>query len=256
MNNNPLSEDIVRNRFNDAGYEIIEYTYKTNRTRMLCYDKDGYKVKVSLDSLRFNTKEYARFSPTSNSEGFMYNLKLYRSKHPELSEVIKWEYISVGEQRKQRVLLYCRCNECGEIFTIPLTDWKSGKKNRCNACVRLESNLEIKVRKWLDGHNIDYIEQKRFEDCRDKRKLPFDFYLPKYNCCIEVDGTQHFYSGIKLHGHLFDEKEVEEIQRRDKIKSNYCKNNDIELLRLSYLDFKDEEQYKKILSNKFITDRD
>ena len=49
MNNNPLSEDIVRKRFNDAGYEVIDYTYKTNRTRMLCYDKDGYKVKVSLD---------------------------------------------------------------------------------------------------------------------------------------------------------------------------------------------------------------
>lgn len=52
------------------------------------------------------------------------------------------------------------------------------------------------------------------------------------------------------------EKEVEEIQRRDKIKSNYCENNSIELLRLSYLDFKDEEQYKKILANKFTTDRD
>ena len=47
MNNNPLSEDIVRKRFNDAGYEIIDYTYKTNRTRMLCYDKDGHTVKVS-----------------------------------------------------------------------------------------------------------------------------------------------------------------------------------------------------------------
>ena len=164
MNNNPLSEDVVRKRFNDAGYEIIDYTYKTNRTRMLCYDKDGYKVKVSLDSLRFNTKEYARFSPTSNSEGFMYNLKLYRSKHQEVPEVVRWEYISVGIQGKHHVLLYCKCNECGEIFTIPLTEWKSGNKSRCNACVRLESNLEIKVRKWLDCHDIDYVEQKRFED--------------------------------------------------------------------------------------------
>ena len=118
MNNNPLSEDVVRKRFNDAGYEIIDYTYKTNRTRMLCYDKDGYKVKVSLDSLRFNTKEYARFSPTSNSEGFMYNLKLYRSKHQEVPEVVRWEYISVGTQGKQRVLLYCKCNECGKIISV------------------------------------------------------------------------------------------------------------------------------------------
>ena len=34
--------------------------------------------------------------------------------------------------------------------------------------------------------------QKRFKDCKDKRQLPFDFYLPSYNVCIEYQGEQHY----------------------------------------------------------------
>lgn len=256
MNNNPLSEDIVRKRFNDAGYEIIDYTYKTNRTRMLCYDKDGYKVKVSLDSLRFNTKEYARFSPSSNIEGFMYNIQKYQKTHSELPQVLDWEYVDVGNDGKKHIWLLCACGECGNKFWCHLTDWKNRVRTRCADCVRIESNLEILVRKWFEENGVQFVEQKRFDDCRDKRKLPFDFFLPEYNCCIEVDGIQHFQCNLRLHGHLFTKDELFDIQRRDNIKNEYCKRNNIDLLGLSYLDFKDKNKYKQILSDKFIADRD
>lgn len=34
----------------------------------------------------------------------------------------------------------------------------------------------------------DFIIQHKFKNCRDIRPLPFDFYLPKLNTCIEYDG--------------------------------------------------------------------
>lgn len=43
-------------------------------------------------------------------------------------------------------------------------------------------------------NNIEYIKQKTFENCIDKRKLKFDFYLIKLNICIEFDGIQHYES--------------------------------------------------------------
>ena len=64
--------------------------------------------------------------------------------------------------------------------------------------------------------------------------LKFDFYLPDYNCCIEYDGKQHFepidYFGGK-NGFI-------KTQERDDIKNQYCKNNDIKLIRIPYTDLK------------------
>lgn len=63
-----------------------------------------------------------------------------------------------------------------------------------------------------------------------KSILYFDFYLPDFNFCIEYDGIQHFivnkwFGGIKG----FDELKI-----RDDIKTTFCKENDINLLRISY----------------------
>lgn len=252
MNNNPLPESHVRDRFDRAGYKIIDYTYKNNTTRMLCYDRDGFIVKVSLDSLRTNTKEYVRFSPTYNIDGFMFNLNHYRELNPELPKVIDWKYKEHGKEHKQQVWLLCECKECGEQFWTHLTNWKNGSKIRCNYCVRTESNLEILVRKWLEENNINFIQEYKFDDCVAKRRLPFDFYLPQHNICIEVDGIQHYKSGERLHGHLFDEQDFKKIVEHDEIKNNYCKENNIKLLRLGYDLFKKDKEYIKILKNNLL----
>lgn len=103
---------------------------------------------------------------------------------------------------------------------------------RCN-----ESKGEKIIRKWLTEHNIEYNSQKRFNDCCDKIPLPFDFYLPSYNCCIEYDGIQH-YEPIEYFG---GKKSLEYTKKHDKIKNDYCANNDIKLLRIPYYKNAEEE---------------
>ena len=58
----------------------------------------------------------------------------------------------------------------------------------------------------------------------------FDFYLPEHKCCIEYDGIQHFES-IEYWG---GEKKLTSQRKRDEIKTNYCKDNNINLLRIKY----------------------
>jgi len=60
--------------------------------------------------------------------------------------------------------------------------------------------------------------------------LKFDFYLPKFNCCIEYDGEQHFrkYRFEKTNDKLNTRK------KRDQIKNIYCKDNNIKLYRIKY----------------------
>ena len=63
-------------------------------------------------------------------------------------------------------------------------------------------------------------------------KKYFDFYLTKHNICVEYDGIQHFESVEYFGG----EQVFNETKIRDEIKNEYCKNNNIHLIRISYKD--------------------
>ena len=62
--------------------------------------------------------------------------------------------------------------------------------------------------------------------------LRFDFYLPKYNICIEYNGVQH-YKKVEIFG---GDKAFEEQKKRDKLKREYCKKNNIKLIEIAYND--------------------
>ena len=101
------------------------------------------------------------------------------------------------------------------------------------------SKGEKAIEQVLQESNIIYLPQYTFSDCRDKNLLPFDFYLPELNKCIEYDGQHHFYP-VAFNG-IPEEKAKDNhltTIRHDKIKNQYCKNNNIELLRIPYYDFK------------------
>lgn len=96
-------------------------------------------------------------------------------------------------------------------------------------------NGEKIISQWLNNHDIPYVFQHRFVDCRDKKQLPFDFYLPEQNVCIEYDGRQHFMPiDFAGKGKEWAEKQFEVVKLHDQIKTDYCKNNNIQLLRIKY----------------------
>jgi len=104
------------------------------------------------------------------------------------------------------------------------------------------------ISKFLDENNIKYILQKKYNGCKFKRPLLFDSFLPDYNCCIEYDGIQHF-KPIKRFGGEIGFKRTE---KNDKIKNDYCKNNGIKLIRISYtMKNKIEKILKKEFDRKF-----
>lgn len=108
---------------------------------------------------------------------------------------------------------------------------------RGEGCPKCKSSKgEILVRNWLIKNKIEFDEQKRFDDCRNKNPLPFDFYTPKYNLCIEYDGEQHFIP-FGFNSKMTDEEKLENLKRlqlHDEIKNKYCENNNIYLLRIRY----------------------
>jgi hypothetical protein len=110
----------------------------------------------------------------------------------------------------------------------------------CPICKK--SKGEILIVQYLKEHNIKFVSQHQFKECIGKKKpLPFDFYLPDYNTCIEFDGRQHFEpvdfsSGTIPYSEVL--KNFECIKNSDSIKTNYCNTNNIKLLRISYTKLK------------------
>lgn len=88
------------------------------------------------------------------------------------------------------------------------------------------------ISNYLIIKNIDYERNKKFNDCANKKKLSFDFYLINQNILIEYNGIQH-YQPIKIFGGLIQLKKQKE---NDLIKQKFCKQNNIKLLKITYKD--------------------
>ena len=240
--NTPLKEDEVRKRFKKYGYNIIDYTYKNNLTRMLCYDSKGYKVYMSLTCVE-TSAQAQRFSVNYNEENFIYNVNLYAKLHNYQCTVKEWK---MGNFNQPDILCECKC---GEEYWCKFNLWKHDHLGLCPTCRKTSSRYEEFVVEFLKNNDIEFIRQYRFDDCRNLKPLPFDFYLPKYNCCIEVDGEQHFEEHSQhYYGENADEK-FKERKKFDKIKDDYCKNKNILLIRIPYTEFKKEKKFKETIIN-------
>ena len=130
-----------------------------------------------------------------------------------------------------------KCNSHG-WFNQQISNHLMGQG--CPKCK--QSRGEKEIERFLIENGIEYITQKTFEGCKNKRMLPFDFYIPSKNLCIEYDGELHFQS-IEFFG---GDESLEKTVKHDGIKNSFCKENDVNLIRISYINF---NNIKNILSD-------
>lgn len=151
----------------------------------------------------------------------------------------RYDYSLVDYQgRREKVKIVCKVH--GEFEQIAGFH-KSG--SGCPFCN--ESRGERTIAKFLDKFRIKYFREKRFKDCRFKKPLPFDFYLPEMNTCIEYDGVLHFFPNL-------GEELLRTTKRNDDIKTNFCKQNNINLIRISFTE-NIEEVIKRFIIYQFST---
>jgi Zn finger protein HypA/HybF involved in hydrogenase expression len=169
---------------------------------------DGCGCSVCAGNKQLTTEEY---------------IKKARKKHSN----IRYDY-SLVKYVNSEIKVKVKCNKCGHIFDVEAGSHLCGQGcPKCN-----ESKGELRVGKYLNENNIKYFSQYRFKDCRNKLPLPFDFYLPEYNVCVEFDGEQHYTSDCYFGGKI--RNNFERIKLHDNIKNDYCRNNNIKLIRIKY----------------------
>lgn len=103
--------------------------------------------------------------------------------------------------------------------------------NGCPTCKK--SKGEMKILEFLTKNKIENVRNKKFNNCINILPLPFDFFLPEYNLCIEYDGELHY----KLSGFKNAKERLENTKKNDKIKDKYCHNNNIYIIRIPYWNF-------------------
>ena len=165
------------------------------------------------------------------------NIKLH-NKYVEDLSMINTNIDVIEEYKGAHIPILHRCKIDGYTWYASPANILSGKG--CPNCQ--ESHGERSVRQWCEKNNITYLYQKTFNGCKNVKNLPFDFYLPGYNLCIEYDGEQHFrpvdFSGK---GEEWALNQFKKTKLHDEIKNQYCKNNNIHLLRIPYYKNVEEE---------------
>jgi hypothetical protein len=141
-----------------------------------------------------------------------------------------------------RAIWHCVC-ECGGEKDVVGKLLRQGHTISCGCS---NSKGEVKLRQILISLGLKFEEQKFFDNFTNEQNhyYRFDFYLPDYNTCIEYDGIQHY----KTMGWQ-TEKGLTETKKRDSIKNNYCIENNITLIRIPYINYKDinEETISNLL---------
>ena len=136
--------------------------------------------------------------------------------------------------RKTLVFWECKCS-CGANVDVETHHLISGHTKSCG---HVKSFGEHQLSYVLDDMRIMYQREKTFNDLvspYSHRLLRFDFYLPDYNCCIECNGEQHQLD-YKPQGFMTKDS-LERLHYCDKIKKEYCNNNNITLLMIPYEDY-------------------
>lgn len=138
------------------------------------------------------------------------------------------------EQRSTdgRIIWKCVC-DCGNIVYVDTHTFQEQKRQSCGCLI---SKGENKIYNLLTAAGIPFETQKTFPDCRfpDTNYFArFDFYVNN-QYLIEYDGEQHFY--YKDSQYTWNTKEnFEKVKEHDNFKTNWCKQHNIPLIRISYL---------------------
>lgn len=231
--------------------KIINFIEDNNYKVLKILDGYGQNTKVKIWCGNKNHKPYivtfANFKGRSNREGTrcpecsLKKSSLSKTKWTEdaIREYVEnngYVFIKIIEYKynKSKILIWCGNDD--HTYWETRFDSFYYDKHRCPQCN--ETKGEKSISDILNKYNIKFKTQYRFDDCRFKQILYFDFYLPQYNCCIEFDGQQHF-EIIEWFGG-FDG--LVEGKIRDTIKNIYCKNNNIKLIRIPYYDLNKIEE--------------
>lgn len=219
--NNKKSINYLKLLANKKNGKCLSKVYKNSKTK---YEWKCVSGHTWLSSM--NDVNCGNWCPKCSIEIIKNKLRKKNGKEYIDNLAIKNNGICVTKTYDGMVSKYMWKCEKNHNWLAKASDIQQGKW--CPYC--RESKGEKLIEKNLLKYNIKYIRQYKFKDCKLIKPLPFDFYLPDFNCCIEFDGRQHFEQSTGSWKNI----DLNKIKFRDEIKNIYCSKNNIRLIRIPY----------------------
>ncbi|MCM3387338.1 zinc-ribbon domain-containing protein [Ureibacillus chungkukjangi] len=215
----------VKNIHGDSLIPIEEYKNSRDKIKLIC------KVHGAVEMLSSNVLR-AKGCIECSVEERRIGLDNFINR---IYELYQDEYTIIGNNYVNvETGIRTRHNICNHEWDCRPHDLLSGN-GICPKCRKSKS--EKKILALLHDNTVKVSIEKTFENCRKKLKLPFDFYLDDY-LLVEYDGEQHFKPYFKGKE---TKKKLLETQENDKIKNQYCIDNNIPLIRIPYWEQKNIE---------------
>lgn len=224
-NRNKYSYDFVKQEFEKRGFQLISKTYVNTLEKLDFICNKGHSETITFDSFYSGQCGCIQCAGTKKST--------IRHTNEEIEEMLEKDcYTFVSKGKRGEIEYMCPQNHTGKttFYEYNVLGLRCGQ---CSAICSI-SKGEQAIKKHLETMDKQFKQEIKFTNCKDIHSLPFDFYVEN-KFIIEYDGIQHFKPVSLFGGQIAFEKR----QQHDIIKTNYCRKNDIPLLRISYLEIDD-----------------
>lgn len=213
-------------------YSLTDYTGAQNKVKIICpRHKQEWKDKTGNEYFEMTANHHV-----TGKRGCKFDYLENKIKHSDedIANAAK-QYQTYTEFKQGNFPKFNAANKRGQKFFkkisshfVPALVYYGEKK-----VAEILINMGLIPKECIKARSCDYRE-KTFQDCTNQGKerackpLRFDFYLPEQNTLIEYDGEPHFVKRGK-YGEGFENR-----QKNDEIKNQYCKDNNIKLIRIHY----------------------
>lgn len=243
--------EVICSRLESIGCKYVSGEYVNRRSKLTIRCTCGHLRTISMNSVFYAKKPFSGLCKECSVR------KQHDHSRMDIEDIrvllaAKGLVLLSDEYENARTSLLMKCS-CGREFRscYDLLS-RGGKRPCCRVCSNRISSGEQVIADWLVEHGVPYEREKTFPGCRTGSKpFRFDFYLPDQNLCIEYDGQGHFqivnYSGRETEEKLT--RVLWDTQERDFRKDQFCADNGIDILRISYDEF---NKIPQILSDKLI----
>ena len=230
---NEFIEESKRIHGNKFDYSKVEYKNENTPVCIIC-PEHGEFWQTPHSHLSGNGCR--KCSDKTNGKLRRISLEEFIRKSKEIHEN-RYDYSKVDyESTDKKVCIICP--EHGEFWQTPHNH--ISQHQGCPKCSR--SHMESDIHKLLNENGIDFVEQKKFDWLKYKKKLSLDFFIESLNIAIECQGEQHF---TRLRYTEDTDEKLNLRIKRDLIKKELCQKHGIKLIYYS-----DSVKQNGIINNK------
>ena len=218
---------------NKYEYSKVDYQGSKNKITIICKEHGAFKQSPTDHLIGKGCQKCGKLKTRSlTQEQFIDRARNVHGK--------KYNY-DQSSYKTMHIKIIIECPTHGIFKQTPLNHLHG--RNGCPKCK--ESKGESKIRQFLESNNLNFVSQWKSKSCKNKCCLPFDFMvnINNHKYLIEFHGQQHYRISTGIW--RGSKEQLIAIQKRDKIKYNWCTNNQIPLLIIKYTEFDSIESMLK-----------